>query len=139
MSLKRCFTTAALCLLILFVTRVSQARSIGRVFTIPFEFYVGDKLLPAGTYVVELDQTAGYIEVHNKIEFASLGIYVSPVLRDCNYKTLNGRLVFDSYGTAHILKKVWMEGEIRGALLQSSRAEREMAKTAEAKAKIASR
>lgn len=96
MSLKRAFTTTALCLLILFVATVSKARPVAMLFTIPFDFYVGDKLLPAGTYVVELDKTAGYVDLHNKTEFARLGITASPVLRDGNYAALNGRLRFYS-------------------------------------------
>ncbi len=91
---------------------------------------------------MELDKTAGYIELHNRAEFTRLGITASPVLRDGNYAALNGRLTFYSYGTAHILKKVWMEGDTRGALLQPTKTEREMARRTtqvKAVAKITSR
>ena len=59
MSLSRIFTTANLCLLTLFVPKLSQAQLKGMRFDIPFGFYAGDKALPAGSYVVELDKTAG--------------------------------------------------------------------------------
>ena len=55
MSLSRSCTTAALCVLILLASKHSQARPVGMRFDIPFGFYVGDKALPAGSYVVELD------------------------------------------------------------------------------------
>ena len=135
MSLSRSCTTAALCVLILFATKHSQARPVGMRFDIPFGFYVGDKALPAGSYVVELDMVSGIVALHNRTEFAQLGVSASPALRDGNPGTLNGRLVFYTYGTAHVLKKVWMEGQLRGAFLQSTRAEREMA-TAQGKAMV---
>ena len=133
MSLNRLSTTATLCLLILSVPKLSQAQPKGMRFDIPFGFYAGDKALPAGSYVAELDKTVGYIELHNKTEFARLNISTAPALRDRKDAALKGRLTFYSYGTAYLLKQVWMEGEIRGALLPASMAERKMAKTAPAK------
>jgi len=130
MSLNRSFATVAVSLLILFAAKPSQAQPKGMRFDIPFGFNVGDKALPAGAYVVEIDKTAGYIELHNKTEFARLRIGAAPALRDGKEDALRGRLSFYSYGTAYVLKKIWMAGEIRGALLESTMAEREMARTA---------
>ena len=62
-----------------------------------------------------------------------MGISAAPALRDGKDGALKGTLTFYSYGTAYLLKKVWMEGDISGALLPASIDEREMAKTARAK------
>ena len=132
MSLPSRTMTAALCLLTLFGIRPTSAQHMSMRFDIPFRFYVGDKILSAGTYVVVLDRNVGYVELHNRKDYAFLTLYAKPAMRDGNYTALDGRLRFYRYGTTLVLKQVWMSGELKGGLLQTSKAERALAKMAPA-------
>jgi hypothetical protein len=109
MSLSKSVATATLCLLILFVPRVVKAQPKGMRFDVPFGFYVGDKVLPAGSYLVELDKAAGYIELHNKTQFARRSIGAAFELRDGKDHAMKGRLTF-YFVRYHLCPKEGLDG-----------------------------
>jgi hypothetical protein len=108
-------------------------------FHIPFQFLMGDKVLPAGDYNVTIDTA------NQRIEFASwqgsAGVSLSantPIGATSDAKT--GKLVFHRFGKVTVLRQMWRSGAKYGHELTSSKVEREMVKagTAASNVEIAS-
>jgi hypothetical protein len=70
--------------------------------TVPFDFTVGDKLLPSGTYTITSD-SANVIMIRNRdkhVAILSLASYESNESRN------GGKLVFDKYGDQYFLHEI---------------------------------
>ena len=88
---------------------------------VPFAFNIGDKQLPAGTYVVrEMDR--GTLIQSKDGENSVLGIY--------NYagpsKANETKLVFDKVGDHYFLTQIWASARDEGLLVPESKQEKEM-------------
>jgi hypothetical protein len=79
---------------------MAQGRAVRA--TVPFDFTVGDKLLPAGTYEIS-KPSAGIIEVQSREKHVTM-------LAAANYdshESRNGsKLVFDKYGDQYFLSEI---------------------------------
>ena len=88
---------------------------------VPFAFNIGDKQLPAGTYVVrEMDRVT---QIQSKDgENSVLGIY--------NYagpsKADETKLVFDKVGDHYFLTQIWTSARDEGLLVPESKQEKEL-------------
>lgn len=114
-------------LLATFVTS-AQAQSPSNRMTarIPFDFTVGDKKLPSGTYsigrlrqgaddaVVAVDDSSGHSRV----------IRTSIPVRNLDISE-NAKLIFHRYGDQYFLYQVWPVGTTTGRQFVRSRSERE--------------
>jgi hypothetical protein len=69
---------------------------------VPFDFTVGDKLLPSGTYTIVSEDT-NMVEIRNGDRTISV---VNVALADGNEPTKAGELVFDRYGDKYFLRQV---------------------------------
>jgi hypothetical protein len=127
--MKKVFSVmATCCFLALFVTATVPAQLPGTALraTIPFDFSVRGKTLPAGKYEIKriTDAPDGLIisSVNDKHERAMFE--TEPVeLR----KTPNrGEIVFHRYGDSYFLSKVFSGGEQMGRELPVSREERRL-------------
>jgi hypothetical protein len=88
---------------------------------VPFAFNVGDKQLPAGTYVVrEMDR--GTLIQSKDGENSVLGIYnyAGPSKADEN------KLVFDKVGDHYFLAQIWASARDQGLLVPESKQEKEL-------------
>ena len=88
---------------------------------VPFAFNIGDKQLPAGTYVVrEMDR--GTLIQSKDGENSVLGIYnyAGPSKADEN------KLVFDKVGDHYFLTQIWVSARDEGLLVPESKQEKEM-------------
>jgi hypothetical protein len=120
--------TKALPLFVLFIatiaitTGAAQAQSHRKIMlqaSVPYEFVVGNRTLPAGSYVFEMatgspkstDQ-AGVLIVHNYERKLYVAV-ATGVQNDSNTHVLP-RLVFLRNGDRVYLSKVWRQGEIAG-------------------------
>jgi hypothetical protein len=92
---------------------------------LPFSFNLGDKTMPAGRYSVQIDHSSHRLIFRNATEYVSVGLAAGSAYRDANDAT-EGRLMFDEYGTAHVLRKVWLNGESKGYVIPATKAEREL-------------
>jgi hypothetical protein len=113
-------------MLALVMTVSAQAPQYMRAL-IPFKFTAGDQLLPAGEYVMKVDQARQLLVVYR--DNGKTLSYV-PLAAQSRFDS-NGKavFVFNTYGRAHFLRTVEGAGNVEGWDLFQSGAEREVAKT----------
>jgi hypothetical protein len=80
----------------------SFAQSNGVRANVPFDFTVGDKLLPAGTYTIK-EQSNHVIVIKNHDKPIAM---VSLVNGDYNPSPDSGRLMFHRYGSQYFLTEI---------------------------------
>jgi hypothetical protein len=114
--------SAALVGLILALNLNINAQSLGMRVNIPFEFHVGDKALPAGTYTVERRGEALLI---SDARGNGATVLANPI-QNRTFKRDNW-VVFRGYGDQHFLSEVrWSEYSTARGLMET-KAERALA------------
>jgi hypothetical protein len=87
---------------------VTAARALASDFAVqanvPFDFIVGDRVLPAGTYKIT-EQSAGIIMIQNKDTHVT-----AMSLAEGDDATKGNKLVFDRYGDRYFLSEVLCPG-----------------------------
>ena len=117
------FTFAAAVFAAITATSV-QGQTIDLRATIPFEFRVGQILMPAGEYVIQ-HQAPGLLIVreqggrHTAIATLAMGEYRSAALK-------TGELEFNRYGETYFLAKLWTPASTLGVALRKSPRETEL-------------
>jgi hypothetical protein len=93
---------------------------------IPFEFTVGGKQLPAGTYTVrQLSPGTPYLfSLRGRDTQAIASGFTNAI--QANTTAAQTKLVFHKYGEQYFLSEVWIDGEDTGHQFLKSRAEREL-------------
>jgi len=103
----------------------SQSTLVGKI---PFEFRVGNSILPAGEY----ELTHGSAPQILRIRSASGNTAVMTLVNAA--ETLHApkecKLVFNRYGNTYFLSQVWRAANNRGIELPKTKAEREVARNA---------
>lgn len=95
--------------------------------TIPFEFVVGDKALPAGNYDLTDGVASGAaVRIHNYDERMSV-IRLTNTIQPNPDKT-RARLIFHRYGQTYFLAEVWSGGDREGRALLESKQERQLSR-----------
>jgi hypothetical protein len=129
MSKKLYSTFAMLSLLFMLAVVSVQAQSRGKIaVTIPFEFQIGSKTLPAGGYNVKpLSQNSMLFQSEDGQQSAIV-LTNNRVQADINEKAAQERLVFHQYGSKYFLSQVWPVKGGDGHELNKTNAERQAAK-----------
>jgi cytochrome c5 len=110
-------------LLILLVISNASSQSLAQrslTGNIPFEFVLGNKTLPAGSYGFQISRNAsGFLLL--TISGGAAGKATMPVLTRLGggFDPSDARLVFDVADNKHFLSEVWMPGE-DGMLIQNT-------------------
>jgi len=129
MRLKALFLVCVLGLCGILTTSLG-AQSTSARFSVPFDFVVAGKTMPAGEYAVGDNLDHGGIV---KIQSLNTRATVFAVTRNAETKAINGpaTLVFHRYGGSYFLAQI-VKGDagIPALALPETRAEREAAKTA---------
>jgi hypothetical protein len=114
------------------VTAVAtKAQSTHRVAAdVPFEFIVGNKTLPAGSYVLAAATTSGEGVMIRKRAGNALAIRLTNSIQGKLNKS-KPSLVFHRYGQTYFLAEVW-NGDLNGRGLLKSDRERQMEREQEA-------
>lgn len=117
----------AVSLIVLGFAAAAAAGDVPRLrANIPFPFYAGNKLIPAGEYVFQLqalaNRAAGTTVVIVNPEGAV--VHVFPAIPGNNRDGSSTNLVFNRYGKSHFLAQL-NDSSLQAALIRS-RAEREM-------------
>jgi hypothetical protein len=101
----------------------AQNTALVRKVEIPFDFSVGDKTFPAGTYsVARVFQDKSALLLTSKDGREAINILTSPVqARQISEK---GRLLFRRYGETYFLFQIWEPDNTQGRQLSKSRTER---------------
>ena len=89
--------------------------------SVPFAFNIGDKQLPAGTYVVREMDRVTLIQSKDG-ENGVLGIYNYAVPS----KGDENKLVFDKVGDHYFLTQIWASARDEGLLVPESKQEKEL-------------
>ena len=92
--------------------------------TIPFDFYVSDQLLPAGTYIVVPEARADVVRLYDS---RGNSVFVMTRGQSDNKAVNYSRLVFHKYGDTAFLASIYWEGYRTGRNLPSSSMEKKIA------------
>lgn len=113
--------------------RTTSAQSLETLLTIkaPFEFQVGDKLLPAGQYTIKRDRQTPQLLMLQGAEQRTL-VVVQTIVRELWQEPARSGLSFKSYGEQHFLAEVRVVGRGVSYALIPSKAERRLARLTEA-------
>jgi hypothetical protein len=104
-------------------------------FHIPFQFLMGDKVLPAGDYNVKIDTANQRIELTSWQGSAAVCLSANTPIGAVSGAE-PGKLVFHRFGKVTVLRQMWRSGAKYGHELSFSKAEREMVKAATASSNI---
>lgn len=90
--------------------------------TIPFEFTAANKTLPAGDYVLRLEDSRSELKIQKSDRSTAEFVLINPVYgRDLQNQS---KLVFHRYGSQYFLAQMWIVGSSNGEELQPSTRER---------------
>ena len=92
---------------------------------IPFAFTVGDKVMPAGDYIISSDLERNELTIRGS-DNNKVGLVKTAIPEESRDKEGNAELIFSHYGTEYFLSQVW-DGDTRGLELRSGSHERELA------------
>ena len=127
--LKRaCICTAILSLLVILGLPIAQARTVELISVhVPFDFVLGDRVLPAGHYYVrQLTENSPAIIIRDADKGEALMVLTNST--DAKGQQPKApRLVFRRYGDQYFLASVWINTEA-GRALGESRRERSLRK-----------
>jgi len=94
---------------------------------IPFDFMVGDKTFPAGTYTfAEPTITPGVLRIRSLDGHESV-LVITQSVQESRTPSDETKLVFTRYGDQYFLAQAWIVGEIEGRKFLKSRTESEVA------------
>lgn len=118
------FLAGAAVALMLFAAVVATAQTTQALRAdVPFDFSIGDKVLPAGRY--EIKPYVGHnLMLHNIA--AKSNLIVSTNFRRTNRPHEQAVLIFNKYGDQYFLGQVWAQDAYAGNEVIKSRHEREL-------------
>jgi hypothetical protein len=120
--MKRTTAIALLAIANLAMAGTSFAQSNGVRATVPFDFTVGNQLLPSGTYTIKPESTNPNVIVirsHDKPVAA-----LSLVHQDGNKSPNAGKLLFHKYGGQYFLSEILCDRADMNVELSTSKAEK---------------
>ena len=120
--MKRITVSIILVLASIFATGAAFAADHAVQANVPFDFTVGDRLLPAGTYTIA-SLNSFVIVIRSKDNKFSLMTTTSP---DGNESAQGGKLVFDKYGDQYFLHEVLCQTAAISAALPKSKLEKKV-------------
>jgi len=125
---KQILKALALTVLMLLSVAPAHAQSTNQVaVTVPFDFSVNGKAMPAGDYTIEAVQIAGSQAVRLIDRKGQVVATVATRAVQGRFQR-ESRLVFHRYGDQSFLAEIWTLGEKTGHRLSPSRAETEVAR-----------
>ena len=123
---KKVFSVMATCCFLALVAATAHAQMPGTALraTIPFDFIVRGRTLPAGDYEIRRinDEPAG-LRIQNAHDYHDVALFeTEPV--EARKIPNRGEIVFHRYGDSYFLSEVFAGGEQTGRELLPSRQER---------------
>ena len=124
---KKLVSTLAGLVLLLAVAPLYAGSILNHEMTIviPFVFTVGDKLLPAGDYTVQLNAERGTVVLQGE---GQKPLMLLTARKESRSAPQRGKLVFQRYGTSFFLAEVWSQDNSTGQTLSRSAREKELAR-----------
>ena len=106
---------------LLFTSTGAHAQSAVKA-SVPFAFNVGSRQLPAGNYIVTVDQLQNRVKIQNASTTVSISLSGQP--EQAGQKT--EKLVFQTVGNQHFLTDVWGASGTSGMQLRRPKVETQM-------------
>ncbi len=94
---------------------------------VPFDFIVGNKTHPAGSYAVEYTQPQGVFLIHIGEDETRRTLLWSNTVPAKSIEENSPKLLFNRYGDQYFLAQVWTGRDIDGRELRKFHRERELA------------
>ena len=116
-------TTLSLLVMLAATSVYAQISGVLVVAKIPFEFSVGNNVLPAGEYTVS-KMTRDSLVIRS-VDFGTSDIFLT-ISTQAGTTPNQSALVFNRYGDQYFLSKVWTTGNDTGRELWKPRAEEEL-------------
>ena len=121
---RQAFSLVSL-LSLLLVAGSAIAQTVHVRASIPFNFAVGSKTLPAGTYDVgTIENGMLLLQARDGSSSMIVGSNAAEHLKPAD-KT---KLVFNQYGSRYFLSEIWVNGATRGRHLPATSREKELAR-----------
>ena len=95
---------------------------------VPFDFIVGNKTYPAGSYAVEYTQPQGVFLIHIGEDETRHIVLWSNTVPAQSIEDHSPKLIFNRYGDEYFLTQVWGGGDIDGRELRKFHRERDRAR-----------
>jgi hypothetical protein len=124
---RQAYTMIAMIVLVGSMAVAAQAQTSGRtqfVASIPFEFSVGNKTLPAGEYMVlQVNPASDHavLQIRSRDGRASAMVQMDSVAGKAQE---SAKLIFNRYDNKYFFAQAWVDGENSGLQASRSRAER---------------
>lgn len=115
-------------LIVTFLPTLAAAQMGGQeriVAQVPFEFVVGNRIVPPGQYVVKPSALSGTALIFQNAR-AGVGVVSANFLDETPKPADSYAMVFKKYGNQHFLWKIKIRGSRRIVRLPESRAEAEL-------------
>ena len=119
--MKRITATALLAIANLAMAGTSFAQTNGVQAKVPFDFTVGNKVLPAGTYQIKTQTESGMvIAIRNRDKPI---VMLTTVDQDGTGSKDGGKLIFHKYGDQYFLREILCDSAGMNVALHPSKAE----------------
>jgi hypothetical protein len=89
---------------------------------VPFAFKVGQKQMPAGTYVIDREIGSSFVTVRN----VKTGTSVQAVGRTESASKKTEKLIFHHYGSQYLLAEIWGTAGSQGMVLPTNKHEKDL-------------
>jgi hypothetical protein len=128
-QLTKLTATVAIGIAALLAAAPAGAQTTPTRFNVPFAFLAGDRMHPAGAYVVNLDRTFHVLRLRSAAgaNQETLPLKWVPISRQ-EGASMPGILRFRQYGSVLALRGIWASDARDGVELQVSNAEKELAR-----------
>jgi hypothetical protein len=124
---RQAFSLVSL-LTLLLVAGSAFAQTVHVRGNIPFNFAVGNKTLPAGTYDVRTISSGDSKTLLLRSRDSNASIIVNSNAAETLEPANNTKLVFNQYGNRYFLSQIWLSGSTLGRQLPKSSREKETAR-----------
>jgi len=122
--------TALLLLMVLGAVSANAHSPIAFTANIPFDFFIGDKAMPAGDYIIETGGLINQVMLLRSVQDKT-GVFLQTHSTETRGKGHANELVFKRYNTQYFLSSIWTAANLIGQVLSVSRHERELLARAE--------
>jgi len=127
---KKLHVFVLLCIPVVTAALPLAAQPIHVTATIPFEFYVGDRTMPAGEYTISNGIETNVLSIRTRDSRAVVNATSMPRRTADGGTPAETLLLFRRYGNEYYLNEIWSSAAPFGRELLKYRTERELSKSA---------
>ncbi len=115
------FATSSLVVLSLLFNAGAYAQSVVQAH-VPFAFKVGQKQMPAGTYIIDRESGSSFVTVRN----VNTGTSVLAAGRTETASKTAKKLIFHHHGSQYVLSEIWGASGSQGMVLPATKQQKDL-------------